>query len=80
MATITGDPPESIRGISVSNVYVRRDAAQLEELCTLLGDGRRRLSVGAALPLAAGDRAGARHGGRPRRSRGVAGVVRASRP
>lgn len=52
MATITGDPPEGIRGISVSNVYVRPDAAQLRELCALLGDGRLRLSVGAALPLA----------------------------
>jgi len=52
MATITGDPPEGSRGISVSNVYVRPDAAQLEELCALLGEGRLRLSVGAALPLA----------------------------
>ncbi|WP_433286458.1 NADP-dependent oxidoreductase [Pseudonocardia sp. CA-142604] len=52
LATITGDPPESVRGISVSDVYVRPDAAQLEELCMLLGDGRLRLSVGAALPLA----------------------------
>jgi NADPH:quinone reductase-like Zn-dependent oxidoreductase len=52
MATITGDPPEGSRGISVSNVYVRPDAAQLEELCALLGDGRLRLSVGAVLPLA----------------------------
>ena len=52
MATITGDPPEGSRGISVSNVYVRPDAAQLEELCALLGDGRLHLSVGAVLPLA----------------------------
>jgi NADPH:quinone reductase-like Zn-dependent oxidoreductase len=52
MATITGDPPEGVRGISVSDVYVRPDATQLAELCTLLGDGRLSLSVGAALPLA----------------------------
>jgi NADPH:quinone reductase-like Zn-dependent oxidoreductase len=51
MATITGDPPEGIRGISVSDVYVRPDAAALAELCALLGDGRLRVSVGAALPL-----------------------------
>jgi NADPH:quinone reductase-like Zn-dependent oxidoreductase len=52
MATITGDPPAAGRGISVSTVYVRPDAAQLDELCELLGNGRLRLSVGAALPLA----------------------------
>lgn len=52
MATITGDPPEGVRGISVSNVYVRPDAAQLQKLCALLGEGRLRLSVGATLPLA----------------------------
>ncbi|GAA3063109.1 NADP-dependent oxidoreductase [Pseudonocardia yunnanensis] len=51
MATITGDPPADDRGISVADVYVRPDAAQLAELCALLGDGRLSLSVGAALPL-----------------------------
>jgi NADPH:quinone reductase-like Zn-dependent oxidoreductase len=52
MATITGDPPEVNRGISVADVYVRPDAAQLAELSALLGDGRLNLTVGAALPLA----------------------------
>ncbi|MET7995744.1 NADP-dependent oxidoreductase [Amycolatopsis sp. NPDC005232] len=52
MATITGDPPAAERGISVADVYVRPDSAQLEELCLLLGDGRLTLSVGATLPLA----------------------------
>ena len=47
MATITGDPPEGIRGVSVSAVYVRPDAAQLDELCALLGNGRLSLSIGA---------------------------------
>jgi NADPH:quinone reductase-like Zn-dependent oxidoreductase len=51
MATITGDPPAGGRGISVADVYVRPDAAQLAELCALLSDGRLNLSVGAALPL-----------------------------
>jgi NADPH:quinone reductase-like Zn-dependent oxidoreductase len=51
MATITGDPPAGGRGISVADVYVRPDAAQLAELCALLRDGRLSLSVGAALPL-----------------------------
>jgi NADPH:quinone reductase-like Zn-dependent oxidoreductase len=51
MATITGDPPADGRGISVADVYVRPDAAQLAELCALLRDGRLNLSVGAALPL-----------------------------
>jgi NADPH:quinone reductase-like Zn-dependent oxidoreductase len=52
MATITGDPPAAERGISVADVYVRPDAAQLAELCALLGDGRLAVSVGAVLPLA----------------------------
>jgi NADPH:quinone reductase-like Zn-dependent oxidoreductase len=51
MATITGDPPADDRGISVADVYVRPDAAQLAELCALLGAARLSLSVGAALPL-----------------------------
>jgi NADPH:quinone reductase-like Zn-dependent oxidoreductase len=51
MATITGDPPAGGRGISVADVYVRPDAAQLATLCAQLRDGRLNLSVGAALPL-----------------------------
>jgi hypothetical protein len=51
MATISGDPPADDRGISVADVYVRPDAAQLAELCALLGAARLSLSVGAALPL-----------------------------
>ena len=52
MATITGDPPEGGRGISISDVYVRPDTAQLEELCALLGNGQLSLAVGACLPPA----------------------------
>ncbi|GAA1328404.1 NADP-dependent oxidoreductase [Pseudonocardia xinjiangensis] len=51
MATITGDPPTDDRGISVADVYVRPDPAQLAELCALLGAARLSLPVGAALPL-----------------------------
>jgi NADPH:quinone reductase-like Zn-dependent oxidoreductase len=51
MATITGDPPTDDRGISVADVYVHPDAAQLAELCALLGAARLSLPVGAALPL-----------------------------
>jgi NADPH:quinone reductase-like Zn-dependent oxidoreductase len=37
LATITPDPPASIRGISVIAVYVRSDGAQLGRLTALLG-------------------------------------------
>ncbi|QRP48646.1 NADP-dependent oxidoreductase [Amycolatopsis sp. FDAARGOS 1241] len=52
MATITGDPPAAERGISVADVYVRPDPAQLAQLCGLLAEGRLTLSVGTVLPLA----------------------------
>lgn len=52
MATITGDPPANTRGIAVSDVYVRPDATQLEQLGALLGSGRISPSVGVTLPLA----------------------------
>jgi NADPH:quinone reductase-like Zn-dependent oxidoreductase len=40
LATITSDPPASVRGISVAAVYVRSDGAQLEELTALLDSHR----------------------------------------
>lgn len=40
LATITPDPPESVRGISVLPVYVRSDGAQLDRLAALLGSHR----------------------------------------
>ena len=43
LATITGDPPSEERGVSVSDVYVRPDGAQLSALAELLA--RRTLSV-----------------------------------
>jgi NADPH:quinone reductase-like Zn-dependent oxidoreductase len=39
LATITSDPPVEERGVSIANVYVRPDAAQLAALATLLGNG-----------------------------------------
>jgi NADPH:quinone reductase-like Zn-dependent oxidoreductase len=43
IATITGDPPQEERGVTVSDVYVRPDGAQLSALAELLA--RRTLSV-----------------------------------
>jgi NADPH:quinone reductase-like Zn-dependent oxidoreductase len=40
LATITPDAPASIRGISVTPVYVRSDGAQLDRLAALLASGR----------------------------------------
>ncbi|OBA59501.1 oxidoreductase [Mycobacterium sp. 1100029.7] len=40
LATITPDLPSSTRGISVTAVYVRSDAAQLDRLVALLAAGR----------------------------------------
>ncbi|WP_101952243.1 NADP-dependent oxidoreductase [Mycobacterium sp. 3519A] len=40
LATITGDPPESVRSISVTAVYVRPDGVRLDSLAALLNEGR----------------------------------------
>ncbi|WP_231990668.1 NADP-dependent oxidoreductase [Mycobacterium sp. 852002-30065_SCH5024008] len=40
LATITPDPPASIRGIGVTAVYVRSDGAQLDRLTALLASHR----------------------------------------
>jgi NADPH:quinone reductase-like Zn-dependent oxidoreductase len=50
-ATITSDPPAEERGITVANVYVRPDGAQLRELVRLLGDGRLSLNVAGRYSL-----------------------------
>jgi NADPH:quinone reductase-like Zn-dependent oxidoreductase len=49
-ATITGDPPASQRGISVSNFYVRADGAQLARVVDLLRD-RVPIRIGATYGL-----------------------------
>jgi NADPH:quinone reductase-like Zn-dependent oxidoreductase len=51
LATITGDPPPPVRGITVADVYVRADGARLAELVTALPDGQLSLHVAATLPL-----------------------------
>lgn len=45
LATITSDPPQPQRGIQVSSVYVRPDAARLEHLAQLLGSGQLTVTI-----------------------------------
>jgi NADPH:quinone reductase-like Zn-dependent oxidoreductase len=52
LATITGDPPESERGVAISNVYVRPDGRQLSTLVALLADGTLRFEASTAHGLA----------------------------
>jgi NADPH:quinone reductase-like Zn-dependent oxidoreductase len=51
LATITGDPPEEERGVSVSDVYVRPDGRQLSALAALLADGTLSVPIAAVRPL-----------------------------
>jgi NADPH:quinone reductase-like Zn-dependent oxidoreductase len=57
LATITSDPPAVVRGITVSNVYVRPDGSQLRELAQQFGDGKVALPIASTYPL--GDAAAA---------------------
>jgi NADPH:quinone reductase-like Zn-dependent oxidoreductase len=52
LATITSDPPESARGITVSQIFVAPDGARLERLAAALASGALSLEVSAAYPLA----------------------------
>jgi NADPH:quinone reductase-like Zn-dependent oxidoreductase len=52
LATITGDPPPAVRGVTVADVYVEADGARLAALVTALADGALSLHVAATLPLA----------------------------
>jgi NADPH:quinone reductase-like Zn-dependent oxidoreductase len=52
LATITGDPPSPERGVTISNVYVRPDGAQLRQLATQFEAGQTDDPVGARYPLA----------------------------
>jgi hypothetical protein len=67
LATITSDPPEQARGITVSSVYVRPDGGQLGGLAALLATGQLEMAIAAsyephdaadALATAVGGRAG----------------------
>jgi NADPH:quinone reductase-like Zn-dependent oxidoreductase len=51
LATITGDPPAPERGVSVADVYVRADGAQLALLATALDEGLLSVHVATSLPL-----------------------------
>jgi NADPH:quinone reductase-like Zn-dependent oxidoreductase len=52
LATITSDPPDDERGITISSVYVRPDARQLGLAAAELAAGRLEFAVGARFPLA----------------------------
>jgi NADPH:quinone reductase-like Zn-dependent oxidoreductase len=51
LATITSDPPEQDRGITVSSVYVRPDGGQLGGLAGLLATGQLEISVATSYEL-----------------------------
>jgi NADPH:quinone reductase-like Zn-dependent oxidoreductase len=52
LATITGDPPATERGVAVADVYVQGDGARLAELVAALADETLSLHVAAIRPLA----------------------------
>jgi NADPH:quinone reductase-like Zn-dependent oxidoreductase len=52
LATITGDPPPSERGVEVTDVYVRADGARLAALVETLAQVLLSLHVAATRPLA----------------------------
>jgi NADPH:quinone reductase-like Zn-dependent oxidoreductase len=51
LATITSDPPDEMRDITVSSIYVRPDGAQLRKLVALLGSGRLEVPVGSVFQI-----------------------------
>jgi NADPH:quinone reductase-like Zn-dependent oxidoreductase len=51
LATITSDPPQQDRGITVSSVYVRPDGGQLDALGRLLAAGQLEISVAMSYEL-----------------------------
>jgi NADPH:quinone reductase-like Zn-dependent oxidoreductase len=52
LATITGDPPATERGVAVADIYVRGDGSRLAELVGGLADESLSLHVAATRPLA----------------------------
>jgi NADPH:quinone reductase-like Zn-dependent oxidoreductase len=52
LATITGAPPPTERGITIANVYVRPDGDELRLLAVSLAEGRLHVDVVASYPLA----------------------------
>ena len=51
LATITSDPPDQDRGITVSSLYVRPDGGQLDDLGRLLAAGQLQISVAMSYEL-----------------------------
>jgi NADPH:quinone reductase-like Zn-dependent oxidoreductase len=51
LATITGDPPQEERGVTVSDVYVRPDGRQLSVLAELLAHGTLGVPIASVRPL-----------------------------
>jgi NADPH:quinone reductase-like Zn-dependent oxidoreductase len=52
LATITGDLPPPERGVTVANIYVRANGAQLAVLVAAFADGLLSLQVAATFQLA----------------------------
>lgn len=52
LATITGAPPPTERGISIASVYVRPDGDKLGLLAASLAEGTLHVEIGASYPLA----------------------------
>jgi len=52
LATITGDPPPTERGVSVADVYIRADGERLAALVADVAAGLLSLRVASKLPLA----------------------------
>jgi NADPH:quinone reductase-like Zn-dependent oxidoreductase len=65
LATITGGPPPSERGVSISDVYVRGDGEQLRQLAGPFAERELRIAVGTVYELARAPEALAQamHGG-----------------
>ena len=53
LATITSDPPASVRGVEVRQIYVAPDGARLQQLAAMLASGAVNLTVSAVYPLEA---------------------------
>src|SRR6266516_4182384 len=52
LATITGDPPPTERGVTIADVYVRSDGNRLAAMVAALAKGQLSLQIAATYPLA----------------------------
>jgi NADPH:quinone reductase-like Zn-dependent oxidoreductase len=51
LATITGDPPQSERGVTVTDFVLEPDSSDLARAARLAGEGRLRIRIAAQYPL-----------------------------